>query len=218
MTMPLPCSWWWTATSSDGREGGDRGGREALERQVDAEGELPHGDRHRGQRGDRGAAVENAEEDREVGGEQQRGTDQTQGRQDARDQAGPVHDVPQAQRVDGRRQALREQERVVVGRGQGVPGGDQGGRSAPAVPATSCRRVSSVRTLTTPSRMPAASRTREVTKPRAADSLCRLATGKSTTAVPTPAMATTTSDSAAHSTPVSLPAPRTKSAWPWMPW
>src|SRR3954453_16714000 len=59
-------------------------------------------------------------------------------------------------------------------------------RSAPAVPATSCRRLTSGGRLTTPTRMPAASRTREVTNPSAAGSLCRLATGNTTTAVPRP--------------------------------
>jgi hypothetical protein len=52
-----------------------------------------------------------------------------------------------------------------------------------------------------------------VTNPRAAVSLCRLATGNSTTAVPMPARATTTSERAATSTPVSLPTPSTKSAF-----
>src|SRR4051812_24410202 len=58
-----------------------------------------------------------------------------------------------------------------------------------------------------------ASRTRAATKPRAAVSLCRLATGNSTTAVPTHDSARATSRKAPHITPVSLPAPRTKSAW-----
>src|SRR4051812_43802020 len=46
-----------------------------------------------------------------------------------------------------------------------------------------------------------ASRTRAVTNPRAAVSLCRFATGNSTTAVPMPAKATMTSVRAPHSTP-----------------
>ena len=54
--------------------------------------------------------------------------------------------------------------------------------------------------------------TREVTNPRAAVSLCRFATGNSTTAVPTPARATTTSEAAPHITPLVWPTPRTKSA------
>jgi hypothetical protein len=66
--------------------------------------------------------------------------------------------------------------------------------------------------LTTPTMMRLASRTLAVTNPRAAVSLCRFATGNNTTAVPMPARATTTSESAAHSTLASLPAPRTNSA------
>jgi len=62
--------------------------------------------------------------------------------------------------------------------------------------------------LTTPVKMRQASRTRAVTNPRAAVWLTRLATGYSTTAVPMPAIPTTTSERPPHSTPVSLPAPR----------
>src|SRR4051794_28295129 len=58
-----------------------------------------------------------------------------------------------------------------------------------------------------------ASSTRAATKPRAAVSLCRLASGNSTTAVPTQDSARATSREAPHITPVVLPAPRTKSAW-----
>src|SRR3954447_13458492 len=86
-------------------------------------------------------------------------------------------------------------------------------RSAPAVPATSLRRVMSVSRLTTPVKMRAVSMTRAVTTPSAALSLCRFSTGKSTTAVAVPASPTITSDSAPAITPLVLPAPRTKSAW-----
>src|SRR3954447_14538989 len=85
--------------------------------------------------------------------------------------------------------------------------------SAPALPATSRRSVTTASRLTTPTRMRPASRTRAATKPRAAVSLCRLASGNSTTAVPTQDSARATSRKAPHITPVVLPAPRTKSAW-----
>ena len=48
---------------------------------------------------------------------------------------------------------------------------------APAVPATSVRRVRIVSMLTTPTKMRLVSTTRAVTKPRAAVWLTRLATG-----------------------------------------
>src|SRR3954451_2096762 len=103
-----------------GRRQQGGGGPETLERHVDADRELPQGDRECGEHVDPGGAVENAEEDREVGGEQQRDADEPDGRQDAWHQAGAVHDVAHAARVYDRRQALREQERIVVDGAQGA--------------------------------------------------------------------------------------------------
>src|SRR4051794_36324271 len=65
-----------------------RGGPEPLEGQVDAERELPQRDRQRGERVDRGGAVDDPEEDRDVGGKQQRGADERHDGQDARYEAG----------------------------------------------------------------------------------------------------------------------------------
>src|SRR3954447_11333617 len=65
----------------------------------------------------------------------------------------------------------------------------------------------------TPTKMRLVSSTRAVTTPSAALSFCRFSTGKRTTALAMPARPTTTSERAPHITPVSLPAPRTKSAW-----
>ena len=77
--------------------------------------------------------------------------------------------------------------------------------SAPDAPAL-LARVTRDRTLRTPTKIIAASMTRVVTKPSAAASLCRLATGKRATAVPMPANAKMTSPTAPQSTPLSLPA------------
>src|SRR3954454_23787352 len=76
----------------------------------------------------------------------------------------------------------------------------------------SARRATTDSRLTTPRRIRPPSSTRAARKPRAAVSLCRFATGTSTTAVPTQESARTTSRSAPQRTPVVLPAPRTKSA------
>ena len=79
-------------------------------------------------------------------------------------------------------------------------------RSVPGAPARSRRRVTTARRLTTPMRMMAASSIREVTKPRAAASFCRLTTGNSATAVPMQAIALTRSRKQPQSTRVSAPA------------
>ena len=59
--------------------------------------------------------------------------------------------------------------------------------------------------LTTPTRMSAASTTREVTKPIAAVRLTRLVTGYSTTAVATPEAAVRNSSTEPHCTAALLP-------------
>ena len=55
--------------------------------------------------------------------------------------------------------------------------------------------------------------TREVTKPSAKPSFCRLTTGYSAMAVPMPARATITSRKPPTSTPVWAPEPRIQSRW-----
>ena len=74
------------------------------------------GNRERSNEGQWGHVLVDAEEDREVGGEQQGGADEPDGGQDARHEAGSVHHVADAQRVEGGHEALAEQERPVVGR------------------------------------------------------------------------------------------------------
>ena len=76
-----------------------------------------------------------------------------------------------------------------------------------AEPARSCRRATTVSRATTPIMMTAASTMRDMTNPRARDSLTRLTTGKTATALPMPARALTKSRKHAHTTWVSWPAP-----------
>src|SRR3954465_12043117 len=116
------------AVGSALRLGEERRGTEALDGQPHAERQLPRGDRQRGQPGRRGALLVDAAVDGDVGGQQQWGADEADDGDDPRHEAGPVHHRAQAQRVDDGHEALSEQERPVVGRGEGVAGRDERGR------------------------------------------------------------------------------------------
>ncbi len=101
--------------------------------------------------------------------------------------------VPSSRALSAGHEAGAEQERPVADRDEGLPVVTSAAASAPAVPARSWRRVTTASRLTTPIMMTAASNTREVTKPSARASCCRLTTGNSATAVPMQARALTTS-------------------------
>src|SRR3954452_8213069 len=99
-------------------EGGDGGGPEALDRQVDADGELEDGDGEGAQKGGCGDLGPNAEDRHGVRHEDEGGTDQADDRNDAPYQAGPVEDVSQEQVVHTGHHARPEQERPLPHRDQ----------------------------------------------------------------------------------------------------
>lgn len=103
------------------RRGATRRSGHGTHREPHPQRELPHRDRQREQRGERGDLVEHAEQRRAGRHEEQRRPDQSDDGDEARDEPRAEQGGAQEQRVDGREEPRPEEEgRVVEGDGRGV--------------------------------------------------------------------------------------------------
>src|SRR5664279_2581467 len=93
---------------------GDAARLETLDCQVDAERELPHGDRECREPGPYGQLVVDTEVLRENGGKDDGRPDEADQGENPGDEAGLVHQGAQQQRVDPRQECLSQEERPVV--------------------------------------------------------------------------------------------------------